>query len=456
MSIPKFQFLETEFEVDSINTDAVNEDTEQNVGHLKSSPRQGSPVLSGDQDVLKLRSGVTYPRAVTNFNSTAAMAQANVSQGAAAPQPPTPMLKILPTISHIEPFTGKEDNRTAQSFIRVCETSMVNTGVSDPHDKIAFLKHNLKVGSYAHQALTNEAFVRATQAGNYEEFKGHFLRLVGGVSQKQAVKVINRVCEKVMEKAYSRENVLAGGDAHECLLLLEQVITDFGWVESVKDEDMLTMEHFRTITQLLLYMFFLKREERSAALAIDFKKDAHLWDFQESVACKLEEKSSERKHVAAVTFPVQEEASPVAPITQKPDYSKLQCYYCNKMGHTATVCQIRKKDRAKSQGNVTGTGSNTMTGPNHVARGGAGPSTRPKLPPSRPQGPNVRQGYNPNSHTYAPRHKVSHHQSGKYCQVHKSATHDTTECYSVLRLGEQMAAAYRQGEGNSASRRNPP
>ena len=434
-------YLETD--LDLVSTD----DEDQSDYDILSGHTRSKPTL--DPDALVLRSGASYPRSVVKTLSKTDMAQQNVAQGAQTPQIQTPLLKILPTTSHIEPFVGKDDSRSAQSFFRICEDSMVNSGIVEPADKIAFIKNNLKVGSVAHQALRNQAFVLATKEKDYETFKSHFLRLVGGMSQKQTIKVLNRVTEKVLEKASTCVNLLAGAEAHESLQLLEQSYRDFGWIVSVQDQEMITMEHYRTLTQLFLYMLFLKSEERPAALALEFKKDSMIWDFQESVANKLDERRSERRTIAAVLPPTQDESLPVAPVNQKPDYSKMQCLYCSKMGHTAKVCPTKRKDRAKARAPAPGTAPNTPSAPSSGSHWGAGPSTKPKNPPPRPQSSGWKQG------TAQPA-AAGTAQKKPYCVVHRSSTHDTTDCYSVLRLGDQVTASYRSGEGLTASRRNPP
>ncbi len=69
-----------------------------------------------------------------------------------------PPIKILPTTASVRPFSGADLDYSAREFIGQCEAVMRNASVTEPGDKIAFVKSNLQPGSMACKLIQSSMF----------------------------------------------------------------------------------------------------------------------------------------------------------------------------------------------------------------------------------------------------------------------------------------------------------
>ncbi len=60
-----------------------------------------------------------------------------------------PPVRIIPSHTSIRQFSGSETDYTARQFLDLCESAMINSSITEDHDKIAFIRSRLMPGSRA-------------------------------------------------------------------------------------------------------------------------------------------------------------------------------------------------------------------------------------------------------------------------------------------------------------------
>ncbi len=58
-------------------------------------------------------------------------------------------VRVIPTHISIRQFSGSETDYTARQFLDLCEAAVINSSITENHDKITFLRSHLLPGSRA-------------------------------------------------------------------------------------------------------------------------------------------------------------------------------------------------------------------------------------------------------------------------------------------------------------------
>ncbi len=77
-------------------------------------------------------------------------------------------IKILPTTANVRSYSGAEADYSAREFIGQCEAVMQNASVTEPSDKIAFVKSNLQPGYMACKLMQSSMFWVPMENNDYK------------------------------------------------------------------------------------------------------------------------------------------------------------------------------------------------------------------------------------------------------------------------------------------------
>ncbi len=89
-------------------------------------------------------------------------------------------LQVAPSPKHISirQFSGSGKGYTARQFLDLCEAAIVNSSVTEDHDKIAFIRSCLLPGSRTLLMMQSSAFASSDICTNYEAFKENFIKIL--------------------------------------------------------------------------------------------------------------------------------------------------------------------------------------------------------------------------------------------------------------------------------------
>ncbi len=91
-----------------------------------------------------------------------------------------PSICRIPTHISIRQFAGSETDYTARRFLDLCESAIINSSITEYHDKIAFIWSRLLPGSRALNLMQSLAFGAEDIGVNYEIFKKNFIKIFLG------------------------------------------------------------------------------------------------------------------------------------------------------------------------------------------------------------------------------------------------------------------------------------
>ncbi len=89
-------------------------------------------------------------------------------------------IRVIPTHISIRQFSGSDLDFSARQFLDLCESVIVNSSITEDHDKIAFIRSRLMPGSRALLLMQSSAFSAADIGTNYEVFKKNFIKIFFG------------------------------------------------------------------------------------------------------------------------------------------------------------------------------------------------------------------------------------------------------------------------------------
>ncbi len=89
-------------------------------------------------------------------------------------------IRVIPTHISIRQFSGSGADYTARQFLDLCEAAIVNSSITEDHDKIAFIRSRLLPGSRALLMMQSSAFTHTDTGTNYDAFKKNLIKFFGG------------------------------------------------------------------------------------------------------------------------------------------------------------------------------------------------------------------------------------------------------------------------------------
>lgn len=240
-------------------------------------------------------------------------------------------------------FSGTEDDYTARDFILQCEDVMNYSFVSDPGDKISFVRSRLQPGSRASALMQASAFTVPQERRDYAAFRSHFLETFGDDVKHSLVKGVNLCVDTLRTNAGTKGLIQGQVDAYRLSTDLIKCLKEGGWT----DGENMSLDNTLKFLEFLIYMIVLKDQYRKSSLSLEFGPDDKLHDFVLKLKTKIEEE--EGAACPAVAGVRQENAnsnasasSVVASTTGKP---KFKCSYCQRDGHTVYYCKMRRQMR---------------------------------------------------------------------------------------------------------------
>ncbi|XP_050711731.1 uncharacterized protein LOC126995877 [Eriocheir sinensis] len=325
----------------------------------------------------------------------------------------TNTIKLLPTTASVRAFAGNEPDYSARDFILQCEDVMNNSFVSEPGDKISFIRSRLKPGSEASAVMFTSTFMEPQQTKDYAQFRSHFLESFGEDVRHSLVKGVNVAVTKLISAVESKELLAGQVDAYRLSTDMGVYLKAGGWTEG----ENMSLSNVLKFFEFFVYMAVIKGQFRKGSLSLAYGPTDKLHDFMLKIKTKMEEKDG--APVPAVASVDQKAAnvsassSVVAATTEKP---KRHCSYCQRDGHTVDYCLKRQRDRKATREK----GGSPMSGK----------SASQKTPA-------------------ASKSRAAGYHTGKFCFVHGAGRHTTEECFSVLQLKKERAGKFVKGSGEA-------
>ncbi len=92
---------------------------------------------------------------------------------------------VIPTDVSIREFSGSDSDYTDRQSLDLCESAIINSSISEDHDKAAFMRSRLPLGSRALLLMQSSAFAITDFGSNYEVSKKIFVKILGGRNEQQ-------------------------------------------------------------------------------------------------------------------------------------------------------------------------------------------------------------------------------------------------------------------------------
>ncbi len=89
-------------------------------------------------------------------------------------------LQLIPTHISIRRFSGSDAHYTARQFLDLCEAAVLNSSITEDHNKIAFIRSRLLPGSRTLLMMQSSAFTHTGIGTNYDAFKKNFINFFFG------------------------------------------------------------------------------------------------------------------------------------------------------------------------------------------------------------------------------------------------------------------------------------
>ncbi|XP_050709920.1 uncharacterized protein LOC126994675 [Eriocheir sinensis] len=277
--------------------------------------------------------------------------------------------------------------------------------VSEPGDKISFIRSRLKPGTEPSALVYTSAFMEPQHTKDYAQVRSHFLKSFGEGVRHSLVQGVN--VTKLISAVESKGLLAGQVDAYWLSTDMGVYLKAGGWTEGGN----MSLSNVLKFFEFFVYMAAIKGQFGKGSLSPADK----LHDFMLKIKTKMEEKDG-APAVASVdqkATNVSASSSVVAATTEKP---KRHCSYCRRDGHTVDCCLKHQRDRKATREK----GGSPMSGKSASQKTPAAT----KSPPA---------GY----HT------------GKFCFVHGAGGHTTEECFSVLQLKKERAGKFVKGSGEA-------
>ena len=399
-----------------------------------------------------LRSGKNFAQTVVSAKTSPSashltnnMGEENNPTPSSTPKPLTMgTLKLLPTETNIPSFSGVDPNYTALDFITLCEDVMTNSSVTEDADKIAFVRSRLQQGSRSQRLMQSKAFVIPLKEKDYKTFRERFLESFGDSAEDNFVQGVNTFTERILKGITSMDWQEGQIDAYSISLSALEVLKKHQWL---KNGQMAEGDVGKFI-EFMVFMLLLKPKQRNMGLSLTYDKE--LYDFGKKLHRKMKEKQGETSSVSVLaaaqpTLTSENERKPSFAAVTKSAKPTLTCEHCHRDGHTIGRCFYRRKERKQSQGSGYGAAS-TSPSTSKENKGAKSP-TQPKPP---------QKG---NSNTAATQEQGDQ-KGSTYCTLHRTNTHSTHDCFTVLNMRQKFDAnrgahPKQSGEASRPGKINP-
>ena len=302
---------------------------------------------------------------------------------------------------------------------------MVNTYITEPADKISFVRSRLQDNSYASSMMQASSFLTPLERKDYTLFRETFLSTFGCSTKHSLVRAVDMTVDSLLKSSGTKARFLAQVEANRLSRDSVRILRDSKW----GDSDNISMANLQKFLEFLYYMIVLTPKERKSSLSLTYNLTDRLHDFVLKLDSKVEEKQGESwsaARVAAVpaskgaSRPIPSSAGAATGATPK----VFKCHYCGKEGHIAPKCIKRIRDRRdKHKGGAVDTAAKTAR-----------------------SGPTPAKG--------APSHRGSSSKS-HYCVLHESSSHSTDDCSAVKTLKKDKFSGSREESKNSGEAERP-
>ncbi len=109
-------------------------------------------------------------------------------------------IRVIPTHISIRQFSGSDADYTARQLLDLCEAAIVNSSITEDHDKIAFIRSRLLPGSRALVMMQLSAFASADIGTNYDAFKKNYIKIVWRGNKTSFVRQVAHTVETLQKK----------------------------------------------------------------------------------------------------------------------------------------------------------------------------------------------------------------------------------------------------------------
>ena len=353
-------------------------------------------------------------------------------------------IKVLHTPSVVREFSNEDPDFPASEFIGLCEDVMQNSSITDPVDKIAFVRSNVKPGSPASRLMQANVMKQPLLRKDYDEFRMNFLDVFGDDTQNNLVKGVDASLDRCLAGVGSQSESNALYGSTKVSEDMRRYLKSGGWVQN----DQMSLDQVVKTYEFFTYMMLLETKKRKASLGLTFSPTDQVHEFASKLRTKLKEKQGEARLTSSVA--ASQVTSGVAALeSSTPSYAAatsasqptVTCTYCFKEGHTSYKCPKRKRDRRKVGGSSEASASPSFSPKSHRDnRPSKDDGTRRPAP--RGQGDATRK-QNTGAQSAPPR--------DVYCQIHDSNTHSINDCYSVARMRKEVQDYRNHRQGGSSS-----
>ncbi|XP_050724403.1 uncharacterized protein LOC127002464 [Eriocheir sinensis] len=298
---------------------------------------------------------------------------------------PPPPIRVIPTHASIRQFSGGETDFSARQFLDLCESAIVNSSITEDHDKIAFIRSRLLPGSRALNLMQSSAFASGDIGVNYEVFKGNFIKIFGGGSKPSIVRQMAHTVESLQKNSSTKPIWDAMIEANQLAVDCVKSLEDALWLPG----GCMQKHQVKTAFELFFYLFHISEKNRRSALPLAFKPSGKLVDFVSELEVKVQEHPHHQPLAPAAALQAQSKAS-------------LTCSFCKQSGHSEHSCFAKRRESTHSR-----QGSDRRSG---AYRGGHHSSHRNPRP--------------------------NHQRKAAFCHIHGNCFHDSDSCSAIQKAKE--------------------
>lgn len=241
----------------------------------------------------------------------------------------------------------------------MCEDVMNNSYITEPVDKISFIRSNIKPGSLAARMMQASAFTDPLKQKNYDLFRTTFLETFGDNVEHSLVKGVAVAAETLLSGANAQSIIEAQIDAHRLSEDLGKYLKKSQWMA-----DTMTDTNVVKFLEFLFYMQLLNGKLRKGSLSLKYEPKERLHDFVSKLKVKMQEREGEAHLMGAsktASVAASQVTSGIAALSLKSinkdrdpwvmavdstptnRKSRVVCEHCKQPGHVEKQCWTLKK-----------------------------------------------------------------------------------------------------------------
>ncbi len=202
----------------------------------------------------------------------------------ATPMQVTPApIRVIPTHISIRQSSWCGADYAARQFLDLCEAAIVNSSITEDHDKITFIRSCLLPGSRSLLMMQSSAFASADIGTNHDAFKKMFIFKIFFRGKQNKHCQIAHIVETLQKNASTKPIWDGMIEANQLAIDCIKTLKDTKWVENSQ----MLEDNLKKCLEFLFYQLHIPEKARRSSLTLNFKPGSKVVDFVPELEVKI-------------------------------------------------------------------------------------------------------------------------------------------------------------------------